>query len=184
MKIGKKIAITGRKRSGKDTVASYISHRYGGGTFAFAELMKYYAHELFGEPTEKDHDLYQWFGQAMRERDPNIWIRMCFDNIDRLRPYIPFDHVIITDLRMRNEFNALKDRGYTIIRVNAPEELRIKRMKEAGDMEVGDEKLREILNHDTEKYVDTFAVDCDVYNTGSIDSLRKQIDRIMTGESE
>ncbi|NDI33628.1 adenylate kinase [Chengkuizengella sediminis] len=157
----------------------YISHRYGEARFAFAELMKRYAHELFGEPTEKDHDLYQWFGQAMRERDPNIWIRMCFDRIDRLRPHVQFDHIIITDLRMPNEFKALKDHGYMILRVNASEDLRIKRMKEAGDMEVDDSKLKDILNHDTEKYVDTFAVDYDVYNTGSIDSLHKQIDRIM-----
>ena len=72
------IALTGKFRSGKDEVARYLCDKYGYKRFAFGDALKRHYHELFGPTTGKDGEGYQWFGQTMRERDPNIWVRKVF----------------------------------------------------------------------------------------------------------
>lgn len=76
------IALTGKFRSGKDEVAKYLCARYGYTQFAFGDELKRYYHELFGHTDAKPREGYQWFGQTMRARDPDIWVRKCFDYIE------------------------------------------------------------------------------------------------------
>lgn len=163
------IALTGKFRSGKDTVAEYLVEQYGFTKYAFGDELKFYAHELFGELTGKQRELYQWFGQTMRQRDPDIWVRKCFEAIGS-NPW----KVVISDLRQPNEYKRCRKEGFVIIRVNAPEWLRVERAEAAGD-----EFDESTLHHETERYVDTFPVDYDVYNTGTFEELYRQIDRIM-----
>lgn len=166
------IALTGLMRAGKDAAAKYLSERYGYTRFAFGDELKRYAHELFDvNPASKPRELLQWFGQTVRERDSDVWVRKCFRRIawsDEGGPYV------ITDLRQPNEFVRCRAEGYVIIRVNAPDWLRRQRALAAGD--IFEESA---LKHDTESHVDTFAVDYDVYNTGTLDGLYAQIDAIM-----
>lgn len=181
------IALTGKFRSGKDAVAHHLALEHGYTQFAFGDELKRYYHELFGDAEEKPREGYQWFGQNMRERDPNIWVRKCFDDIvERQRSIAakyanggrwgatpPF-RVVISDLRQPNEFDRCRAEGYTIIRVNCPDELRIERARAAGDA-----FKPEDLTHDTEQHVDTFAVDYEVQNDGTLDELYAQIDAII-----
>ncbi len=177
------IALTGKLRSGKDSIGNYLCESYGYTRFAFGDELKRYAHELFGVTGAKQRELYQWFGQTMRSRDPDIWVRKCFDAIDigvRARKRRPdlFDGpqlAVITDLRQPNEFARCRSEGFVIIRVNCPDSHRIAFAQAAGD----DFTLAD-LGHETESHVDTFAVDYDVYNVGTIDELYAQIDAIMT----
>lgn len=192
------IGLLGRLRSGKDEVARYFADNYGYMQFAFGDELKRYAHELFGEPApdEKPRELYQWFGQTMRERDPDIWVRKCFEAIELDRDSIPeylrraHEYVtngevvlsvparpfraVVSDVRQPNEYDALKSAGYVLIRVEAPDAVRIDRAIISGDVfNYAD------LVHDTETALDGYAADFTVTNDGTLDALHAQIDEIV-----
>lgn len=179
------IAITGRLRSGKDAVAEYLAREHGYTRFAFGDELKRYYHELFGPAEAKPREGYQWFGQVMRERDPDIWVRKCFEAIDRaqtawddvlLYEYDTTTRAVISDLRQPNEFDRCRSEGYTIIRVTAPEALRIDRaIKSADNFALAD------LTHDTESHVDSFAVDYEIVNDGTLADLYAKVDGIIGG---
>lgn len=183
------IGLIGKMRSGKDTVAAYLAEKYGYTQFAFGDELKRYAHELFGEPAPgtKPRELYQWFGQTMRERDPDVWVRKCLETIERAQT--EYDYVleyeyetptlaVITDVRQPNEYHALISAGYMLIRVEAPESLRIHRAIESGDTF----NLRD-LTHDTETALDNFAADFTVVNDAGLPELYAQVDAIMAALS-
>jgi dephospho-CoA kinase len=192
------IGLLGRLRSGKDEVARYLAANYGYTQFAFGDELKRYAHELFGEPApdEKPRELYQWFGQAMREHDPDIWVRKCFEaiewNRDSIPEYLRRAHgyvtngevvlsvparpfrAVVSDVRQPNEYDALKSAGYVVIRVEAPDAVRIDRAIKSGDVfNYAD------LVHDTETALDGYVADFTVDNSGSLDKLHAQIDEIV-----
>lgn len=181
-----KIALTGRMRSGKDAVAAHLTQQYGFVRFAFGDELKRYAHKLFDVPHDsKPRELYQWFGQTMRQRDPEIWVRKLFEIINvRIRSheiltkYLGVDdvcNIVVTDARQPNEYERLRAEGFVIIRVNASDETRIQRMIDAGD--TFDERD---LTHETELYSDGFAVDYEIENNGSLAELHAKVDEIMS----
>lgn len=184
------IGLTGLMRSGKDEVAAYLTQNYGYTRFAFGDELKRYAHELFGESDGKPRELYQWFGQTMRERDPDIWTRKCFDaiawhsedsaaynvSLRKHAPHIPERQfrAVISDLRQPNELTRCRAESYVIIRVTAPESVRIDRAIKSSDTF----NLRD-LTHDTESHVNGFDVDFEIVNNGTLTELYAQIDAIM-----
>lgn len=170
------IGLMGRMRSGKDEAARYLAQQYGYMRFAFGDELKRYAHELFGESERKPRELYQWFGQTMRQRDPDVWVRMCFADIDTWRDWTEMDSpVVITDCRQPNEYAALKSAGYVLIRIECPDALRIQRAIDAGDSFTAAD-----LAHDTETALDGYSADFTVHNGGTLGELHAQIDEIMS----
>jgi len=180
----KPIAITGKFRSGKDTVAAHLVERYGYTRFAFGDELKRYANELF--PAEsadgrKPRELYQWFGQAMRQRDPDVWVRKCFDNIswsykiaENNGGSIVGTPVVISDLRQPNEFDRCRAEDYVIIRVTRPDS---DRLATAAATDNFDDTA---VTHETESYVDGFAVDYEIINDGTVDELLRKVDEVLT----
>jgi dephospho-CoA kinase len=182
------IGLIGKLRAGKDVVAAHLADNYGYTQFAFGGALKRYAHEIFGEPASgmKPRELYQWFGQAMRQRDPDVWVRKCLASIankqawrdyyfdaDDPEPEPPV-RAVITDVRQPNEAEALATRSYVLIRVDAPDGLRIQRAVESGDtFNYAD------LAHGTETALDGYAADFTVVNDRSLAELYAQIDEIM-----
>ncbi|WP_232696154.1 deoxynucleotide monophosphate kinase family protein [Brevibacillus daliensis] len=191
-----KVALTGKMRSGKDTVADYLAEHYGFTRFAFGDGIKRVCSELFPDQFadgKKPRALLQGVGQAMRAFDPDVWANRTLDKIDREDKAIfrgayklllcdevisevqanPLQ-VVITDLRQPNEYARLYTEGYVIIRVNASDDTRLERMRSAGDtFDLAD------LTHDTERYVDVFAVDYELNNNGTVRDLYEQIDVVM-----
>lgn len=195
------IGLLGRLRSGKDEVARYLSDNYGYTRFAFGDELKRYAHELFGgssgkTPEHKPRELYQDFGQYCRTRDPDIWVRKCFEAIGRSRDSIPEElrrahdfvtngevvlsvparpfRAVVSDVRQPNEYAALQSAGYVLIRVEAPDAVRIDRAIKSGDVfNYAD------LVHDTETALDGYAADSTVTNDGTLEALHAQIDEIV-----
>lgn len=172
-----KIALTGKMRSGKSSVAEHLTTCYGFKQFAFADALKRFARQIFGYGGPKDRELLQWFGQTMRERDPDVWIK----HLDAdLEEYIEDSRgdigvrIVITDLRQPNEYDYCRRNGFVIIRVNCPEETRIVRAVNNGDI-----FHRSALNHETERYVDLFEVDYEIDNSDGWYLTARQIDSIM-----
>jgi dephospho-CoA kinase len=176
-----KIALTGKMRSGKDTVANHLYIRYGFDRVAFGDALKKNAHATFPWVSEfsKPRALYQQYGQLMRQIDPDVWIK----HAERaVKGAIDFNvntgaekvGVVITDLRQPNEYEWARANGFTIVRVTAPDENRLLRAKLAGD-----DFTETDLEHETESHIDGFAVDFEIVNDGSVDNLKVQIDEIM-----
>jgi dephospho-CoA kinase len=176
-----KIALTGKLRSGKDTVANHLYIRHSFNEVAFGDALKKNAHATYPWVSEfsKPRALYQQYGQLMRQIDPDVWIK----HAERaVKGAIDFNvntgaekvGVVITDLRQPNEYEWARNNGYSIIRVTAPDEDRIARAIAAGD----DFSVRD-LTHETEQAIDGFAVDFEIHNAGSVDNLKAQVDAIL-----
>ncbi|MFI0262071.1 hypothetical protein ACH4OW_23875 [Streptomyces sp. NPDC017056] len=62
----------------------------------------------------------QRLGQSVRDQDERLWLRLALAKVDVAdRWSVP---VVITDLRYRNEADALRARGFLLVRVERPGE--------------------------------------------------------------
>nr|WP_205770190.1 hypothetical protein [Bacillus thuringiensis] len=178
----KKIAITGKARSGKTELSHYAWMLYGFKEFDFSAVLKDEFHRLFPHiPRDpKPRAYYQKFGQWLREIDPDIWIKMTMDKVheycfeDALNKVNHKSKVLVNGVRQPNEYQRLRDEDFTIIRVSASDDLRIDRVHSAGDLFTEAD-----LAHDTESHIDTFEVDYEINNNGELIQLYGQFDKIM-----
>ncbi len=168
-----KIAICGRIRSGKDTVADYIALKYGYEKFRFGDGIRNVLQILYPEEMEegKPRKLFQGVGQALRSVDPNVWVKNTIREIEESE----VRKVIVCDLRQPNEYKKLKEEGYFIIRVKASKSIRLQRaMEECDDFDSKD------FNHDTESYVDGFDVDLEIINEGTLTNIKHQVNVMLS----
>lgn len=193
-----KIAITGKMRAGKDTVYSILKeelelalkkvnnftdgvvitnqHTFGGQLKYFAELL-FPEHFVAGG---KPRQLFQEFGQSMRQIDEDVWVKKADQAIqNQLKSTHADVHIsYITDLRQPNEYEYCKENGFFILRVNATDEVRLARM-----MADGDNFTKEHLHHETETYVDGYKVDYDIHNNfttqSGLEELRKEVKQLV-----
>ncbi|NMF00021.1 hypothetical protein [Aneurinibacillus aneurinilyticus] len=181
-----KLALTGKARSGKDAIAEYLVANYGFKRFAFGDGIREVCRQLYPEQFEggaKPRALLQGVGQSLRAFDEDVWVKRTIYDInteifsnatvmgDRV---LSSARIVVSDLRQPNEEKTLRSEGFVIIRVTAPEDLRIQRMITAGDAFNPDD-----LTHDTESYVDSFEVDYEITNDGTLDKLHAQVDEFM-----
>lgn len=176
------IGLLGELRSGKDTVADYLADKYGYSKFAFGDALKDDFHRRYPEiPRDpKPRVGYQAHGQLMRELvDEDIWIDACLETVYYAQEDAKYSGLIpnssvITDVRQPNEYDALKAAGYVLIRVEAPEALRIQRAVTSGDRF----NLRD-LTHGTETALDGYVADFTVVNDAGLPELYAQINEII-----
>lgn len=169
-----KLALTGKARSGKDAIAEYLVANYRFKRFAFGDGIREVCRQLYPEQFEgraKPRALLQGVGQSLRAFDEDVWVKRTLYEISWSWPH---GSVVISDLRQPNEYDALIRKGFVIIRVTAPEDLRIQRMLAVGDAFNSDD-----LTHDTESYVDSFEVDYEIINDGTLGELHTQVDEFM-----
>jgi hypothetical protein len=182
-----KIALTGGIRSGKTSTEKYMEEKYHMIPFAFGDKLKEYFHlenpdvPRFPKPVTG----YQTYGQGKRKSEyDDIWIDLCFVQIDKIRKIAANYNIVhadicftplVTDLRQPNEYARLREEGYTIIRVKAPLDVRKERAKQEGD-NINDKNFEA----ETEIHVDTFDVDYEIVNDGTLNELYEKVDNIMS----
>lgn len=190
-----RIAICGKLRSGKSAIADHLTFEYGFTTMSFGTELKRQADELFADSevfkTEetrvpdifggtrvvserKPRELYQRYGQAMRSLDPDVWVNQLARTAKALANMRSTIGLVIDDLRQPNEYEWARANGYTIIRVTAPEDVRVERATA-----LGDDFDTESLTHETEMHVDGFDVDYEITNDGSKADLLARVDEIV-----
>jgi hypothetical protein len=136
------IAICGAKRSGKDTLAHYISYKYLYQKIAFADPLKEAVNVLFQFSPEQtgDSDLkdvidkqwgitprraLQFFGTEVlqykiQELLPNIDRKFLANALVSSITRNDYDHHVISDMRFVHEYEAVKKLGAFVIHVDRP----------------------------------------------------------------
>lgn len=176
-----KIALCGKMRSGKDSVADIMERNFLFERYAFGDGVREVARALYpeSEDARKDRELLQFVGQTMREYDEHIWVRRTLrdiykdENESTFYSCRPFS-CVITDLRQMNEYEKLKSLGFVIVKVEADEETRIKRIRDRGDI-----FSENMLTHETELSVDEIPYDYLVKNDGTLSELYWSVSELM-----
>lgn len=128
--------MSGWAGSGKDTTADYLVQHKGYVRMAFADALKDTVAETRNIPREwmntqqgkarvvngktvRDYLIED--GQAAREKDPSVWVKVVAKNIKNLPDNAG---VVISDWRLPNEYSILKELFSNVVRV------RVNRFKE------------------------------------------------------
>lgn len=121
-----KIGICGKIASGKTTFANLLVENYGFQKFSFATAVKQFATEICGmNPEKKDRELLQKIGhEGRRLLFEDVWVETVMRKTKKV------DLAIVDDVRYINEFNALKNNGWIMIKLNISSELQEKRIRE------------------------------------------------------
>ncbi|MFG2916268.1 hypothetical protein ACGF0D_25680 [Kitasatospora sp. NPDC048298] len=176
------VALLGRARSGKDTVAGRLVQRYQFTRLAFADEVRRAALDLdpivgaqpFGMATlpirlsdvvnrygwERSKTEYpevrrtlQQLGESVRQGDPDYWLRIVRARVETAMGWsLP---VVVSDVRYRNELAALRRWGFLVVRVDRPG------AGAGGDAE----------NHVSETELNGAPVDVTIPNSGSLEDL-------------
>lgn len=166
-----KIALVGKARSGKDTVADYLKTNYGFTEYKFSKGIHDTINLIKGpsDSKSKKRRELQEVGQGLRGiLGDDVWVNYTFRLILQEQP----EHIVISDCRQENEANRLREEGYVLINVETPDEIRIKRMIESGD-----KFTKEDLNHETEQI--DIVCDYTIHNDRTIFDVFTQIEDIM-----
>jgi hypothetical protein len=170
------VALIGRMGTGKSTIAQLLCDLYGYQRFSWAQPVKDIASLAYG-PVDKaqgyevelpsgdlgvrtGREILQRIGtDAMREQvDRQFWIRAGTRRIEA-RDDINW---VNDDTRFPNEADSLARRGWAIVRLLLPDELRRARLTESyGAID------ENALAHPSETGVDDILVHLELWNTGS-----------------
>ena len=124
-----RIGVVGKMCSGKTTLSNhikaYLSEKYNieMKSLTFAGKVYDIAYDLFDMSREKkDRKLLQQIGSMMRQIDKDIWIKYVMKQAKG-------KDVMVEDCRYRNEFEALCEDGFLMIKINIDEEYQAERLK-------------------------------------------------------
>ena len=119
------VCLAGVSGAGKDTAGLHLQERHGFERVAVADPLKEAVASLFGVTRrqlwgdERDkfdprlgrtpRELYQWFGRACVEADPEVWIRRFRTRVREI--IVRGGRAVCTDLRTRGEFETVRSFG-------------------------------------------------------------------------
>ena len=116
-----RIALAGKKFSGKSTLEKALRHRleldYSVSTISVAQPLKEGLHRM-GVRTDgpyKDAQAMQDIGDYFRRRNPYWWINLLLEDINWTIDYYPAQAVIVSDVRYPNEAVRLRERGFRLV---------------------------------------------------------------------
>lgn len=126
------IGLSGKAGSGKSTVGDYLAGAHGYAQFAFAGALKEVVQTAFHFTDEQmafkkeavdprcgksPRWCLQHFGSAFQEVWPKVWIyNLCFEILD-FQAALGQHHIVVTDVRFRDEAEALKKMGAVLVRI-------------------------------------------------------------------
>lgn len=178
------VALIGRARAGKDSVAGVLTSEYSYRRAAFADPLKdlalsadpvitdpdtgegfrlAYLVDAFGWDVVKDEypsarRFLQTLGAGVRSLDPEFWLRLALHHVvtNRETGY----RTVVTDCRYLNEATALRHLGFTVVRVVRP------------DQDTSD-------SHPSETELGDYPADLVITNAGTLSDLRESVRLLM-----
>ena len=171
------IGICGKMFSGKTTLANLLIEKYNFKRVAFGDKVKLFANEIKKvSPNFKDRELLQTIGDGARNIiNPNIWIDGLFYTIDNdSQKDILY---VCDDIRYENESEALRKKGWKIIKLSITEEEQLKRMK----LKYPDswEVHWERRNHNSEIHIDKINADFTFYKDIEKEKLLSELNKLL-----
>ena len=175
------IGLSGRRGSGKDTVAQLIQQLQPERSWqirSFGDAIKSVCAALTGEETTPYYaqtgkaellpafqrsrgELLQQVGQAMRVWEPLVWVDAFFARLQ------PAAFTLAPDVRFPNEADPIRARGGLMLRVEGDP------LRQRHDGTRDD-------NHPSETALDDYPhFAATIYNTGSPDELRQQVQELL-----
>jgi hypothetical protein len=167
-----RIAFVGRKAAGKTFAAFYIKRQYGFKMMRISEgvtkFMRYmYLYGKNERPRwEKRLDIYD----ALYKIDKRIHIGYLLRRLE-----VTTNNVVVDDVRYISELRELREQGFTIIRIAAPETRRRKIGSTVRNAEAGTIALAEYFNKDETA---AYNADYSIYNE-TRDGTRRALDKII-----
>ena len=157
------IAFIGRAGAGKTTAAEMLVKDHGYERLSFAAPLKVAC------GTTTDRGLLQHVGCAVRDLVPDFWVNLLIADLEarggRPDPDEPYafklPRFVVDDARFGNEVARLRLEGFVIVRVVAPRNTRVLRLRANGKLQ--DEAQ---LEHVSETELDEFAHDYRIVNDG------------------
>lgn len=166
-----KIAIYGKLRAGKSAVCEYIADNYECEVLEFSGAVQEVVDVLYPQKKGiKDRETLIAVGQHMRELDKDVWVNIIKNKIKNSKS----PNILVAGVRQQNEYDMLKELGFTFIQVEACETTRIERCKEAGDKFNTDS-----LRNPTELVMDEWNPDYLILNEYGFKELEIAIGNIM-----
>lgn len=171
------IAFCGKAGAGKTTCAEILRDDLGYTRISFAQPLKEVACRIWGPSAATNREKLQKLGVAVREIDEDAWVRRLIDDAfvagsETSKPFVN------DDLRFENEYWALKEAGWVIVRVVADRPQRVLRLRGNGKLQ--DESQ---LEHVSETALDHIEPDYVVHNQTDIFDLRDDIAAVLDKEA-
>jgi phosphomevalonate kinase len=166
------IALAGKQYSGKDTVAELLQQALPLYTVMpiaraikeeFARSRNLSLAEVEAEKSKFRGDLIA-LGQQRRQQDPDYWLKQVLE--------APGSK-IISDVRLKQEFDILKRRGAFLIRVQASREVRALRGEITHEGDPTETELDQVMDWEAE-----------IENSGSYEALQKTVSALVHGLRE
>lgn len=162
----KNIAFTSWAGGGKTSAANYLRLHYDFNVVSFADGIKFIDRYLFGSG-KKDRLRLQATGQFFRSLKSTIWIDRLLETTSDNMDYV------CDDLRQINEYHALVENGFRIIRVVSDEDVRIQRLIERD----GSCDTTLLYNESESGCADLDLPE--ITNNGTLEEMYEQIDKLM-----
>ena len=171
--------ILGEKLAGKDTVANYLEDKYGAEHIKASQILDELLFVL-SIPVTRRNEIDA--GRGMESVFGSTVIGQAIvARVLKSQKHI----IVINGLRIKNQFEDAKAMGSVIVYITAPPELRYKRsLERISENKDGQPSFQEFLHQDTEwteKNIPVFGKQANykIENTGSLEDLYKEIDRII-----
>ncbi|WP_186766720.1 HD domain-containing protein [Puniceibacterium confluentis] len=162
------VALIGKSGVGKSTLAKLLNYHSGTERVSSGTICRQIAKLLFGND---DKSTTQTLDDALTSIDSSIFLNAALLTAPTGRP------ICLDSLRFRSDYEIARRRGFTIVRVIAPDEVRVARLSERGQrFDPGKDGT-----HRSETELDTVDVDYTVENSGDIDALENSI-RTLIGQ--
>lgn len=157
-----RVALIGKSGVGKSTVAKLLNYHAGAERVSSGAICRQIAKMLFGN----DHkSTTQKLDDALTKVDPSVFLNAALLAAPAGRP------ICLDSLRFESDYEIARSRGFTIVRVIAPDDVRIARLTERGQKF----DLVKDGSHRSETELDEVDVDYTVENSGDIDALEDSV---------
>ena len=184
-----KIAFGYKAGSGKDTAADYLIQTFGGTKLSHAQPLYdilHFAQGTAGFALGKDRGFLQSTGDWARAKNPNVWTDHLWRRAEAIQSRyeramgsyrrgdfprgvaIPSPNVYVTDVRFRNEFDALKAQGFVMVKLIRP-------LPSDERFDVANQK-----SHSSETELDSEGIIWDfvIVNDGSLEEFYEKLDLV------
>ncbi|MES0863261.1 HD domain-containing protein [Ruegeria sp. SCPT10] len=158
----RQVALIGKSGAGKSTVAKLLNYHAGAERISSGAICRQIAKLLFGND---DKSTTQTLDDALTKIDPSVFVNAALLTAPVGRP------ICLDSLRFKSDYEIAKRRGFTVVRVIAPDDVRVARLTQRGQRY----DLVKDGSHRSETELDEVDVDYTVENSGDIEALENSV---------